>query len=204
MSNLERIRELAALRACGALDGADAEEFDLLLADPTSGAQTELAACSDALMLAASSSLAVTPPSALRERLLAALPAQGAKVVPSPVSTPELSPFVFLKNSGDTGWQPLPVQGAYVKLLHMDSERGYAVVLGKLDPGTHYPAHTHHGPEQIYVLTGDLCIEGNVLGPGDFHHAGAFTSHGVNSSRTGCTILVVLTTADLQAQWALA
>jgi len=98
--------------------------------------------------------------------------------------------------SEDTGWKPLPIPGAFIKLLSLERARGYAVLLGKLDPGARYPAHINAGPEDIYILTGDLHVGDQVLGPGDFHHADAGSTHKENHSVEGCTLLAVLTTDD--------
>jgi anti-sigma factor ChrR (cupin superfamily) len=107
----------------------------------------------------------------------------------------------FLEGS-DTGWKALPIPGAFLKLLSLQPDRGYAVLLGKLLPGTRYPAHTNVGPEDFYILTGDLHVDGRRLGPGDFHHAEAGSVHGENYSVEGCTLLAVLTTADPLVEFA--
>lgn len=117
-------------------------------------------------------------------------------------STVEADGFSFLSTHHIQDWQALPVAGAYVKMLSMDEERGYAVVMGKLEAGTRYPAHTHIHGEEIYMLTGDLHIGERKLGPGDFHHAAAGTRHDVNWSEEGCTLMAVLSLEDLQAQFA--
>ena len=52
----------------------------------------------------------------------------------------------------------MPIPGASIKLLSLERERGYAVLLGKLEPGSRYPAHVNVGPEDFYILTGDLMI----------------------------------------------
>ncbi len=117
-------------------------------------------------------------------------------------STIEANGFRFLSTQNIQDWQPLPVAGAFVKMLSMDQERGYAVVMGKLEAGTRYPAHTHIHGEEIYMLTGDLHIGERRLGPGDFHHAAAGTRHDVNWSEDGCTLLAVISLEDLQAQFA--
>lgn len=210
MSSKERFQELAALNAAGALEGTDAAEFNRLRDARDPDLLAEIAAfqlVADGLSLGSGP---VAPPVGLRARLLGRLGSKASASAPAPVSAPveakpaafvpPANPFTFLRNNDDSGWLPLPVKGAYVKPLHIETERGYAVVLGKLDPGTHYPAHSHLGPEQIYMLTGDLHIGDEALGPGDFHHAGPGTQHGVNHSVNGCTILVVLSLADLQAQ----
>jgi anti-sigma factor ChrR (cupin superfamily) len=94
------------------------------------------------------------------------------------------------------GWKQLPIPGAWIKLLSFEPTRGYAVLLGKLDPGVRYPAHTNAGPEDFYILTGDLHVSGRRLGPGDFHHADAGSEHAENYSLEGCTLLAVLTVDD--------
>ena len=68
-----------------------------------------------------------------------------------------------------------------------------ALLLGKLEPGTRYPAHVNAGPEDFCVLTGDLHVGDQRLGPGDFHHADAGSHHDVNYSIEGCTLMAVLT-----------
>jgi anti-sigma factor ChrR (cupin superfamily) len=88
------------------------------------------------------------------------------------------------------------VPGAWIKLLSLERVRGYAVLLGRLEPGVHYPAHVNAGPEDFYILTGDLHIGDKRLGPGDFHHAERGSRHEVNHSVEGCTLLAVLTIDD--------
>jgi anti-sigma factor ChrR (cupin superfamily) len=104
----------------------------------------------------------------------------------------------------DTGWKALPIPGAFIKLLSLDRDRGYAVLLGKLHPGARYPAHINAGPEDFYILTGDLHVGMQVLGPGDFHHADAGSAHEENHSVEGCTLLAVLTTDDPLVAFAMA
>jgi anti-sigma factor ChrR (cupin superfamily) len=102
----------------------------------------------------------------------------------------------FLEGGDQKGWKQLPVPGAYIKLLSLERERGYAVLLGKLDPGVRYPAHPNTGPEDFYILSGDLVIGGRKLAAGDFHHADKGSHHTENYSVAGCTLLAVLTTDD--------
>ena len=137
-----------------------------------------------------------TPSPALKQKVLARLSAGSL-----PKETP--AGLRFLVGS-DTGWKALPVAGAFIKLLSFEPNRGYAVLLGKLAPGVRYPAHTNAGPEDFYILTGDLHVGDRVLGPGDFHHADAGSLHRENYSVEGCTLLAVLTTDDPLVQLAMA
>ena len=102
------------------------------------------------------------------------------------------------------GWKALPVPGAYLKVLSADRERGYAVLLGRLERGVRYPAHSHQTAEDFLILTGDLTIAGRRLGPGDFHHCDAGTEHPVNYSDEGCTLLAVLSVEHELVKFALA
>jgi len=132
----------------------------------------------------------VSPPPALKQKLFAKIQATAPQI-----SIPPAAGLRFLVAS-DTGWKALPLPGAFIKLLSLQADRGYAVLLGKLEPGVRYPAHTNVGPEDFYILTGDLHVDGRRLGPGDFHHADAGTEHGENYSIDGCTLLAVLTVDD--------
>ncbi|HTL17525.1 MAG TPA: cupin domain-containing protein [Patescibacteria group bacterium] len=132
----------------------------------------------------------VAPPQSLKEKILGRIGNQHTRL---PATTPVGLRFIA---DNETGWKPLPIQGAFIKLLSLQSDRGYAVLLGKLDAGARYPAHINVGPEDFYVLTGDLHIGERRLGPGDFHHADAGSQHQENFSVAGCTLLAVLTTDD--------
>jgi quercetin dioxygenase-like cupin family protein len=113
--------------------------------------------------------------------------------VPLPPVPPGLS---FLEAASESGWKALPLPGAFIKLLSFERERGYAVLLGKIEAGVRYPAHVNAGPEDFYILSGDLVVGNRRLRAGDFHHADRGSQHEVNYSENGCTLLAVLTTDD--------
>ena len=130
---------------------------------------------------------------------------EGRSSQPSTPSAASAPGFLFHGADDAKGWKQLPVlHGAWIKMLSLDRERRYAVLLGKLEPGVRYPAHEHFGSEQIYLLTGDLHIGDRTLRPGDFHHADAGTAHGVNYSVEGCTLLAVLPAEHELVQFAMA
>ncbi len=200
----EQIEELAASYAAGALDGEERRELEQLLADGDPVAVSEVARFGDvAAMIALAQAPDSEPAPAVRDRLLNQIrgknPASksAAKIIMPPM--PGFK-FVFGEEKGE--WVQLPVPGASVKLLSMDQERGYAVVMGKLEAGASYPPHTHIHAEQVFVLSGDLNIGQQRMEAGDFHQADAGTTHDVNYSETGCTILAVISLPDLQAQMA--
>lgn len=186
--NLERFKELAAGFAVGALEGAEAAEFRTLLHAASAEDRREAAQIIDAAGLIALSLPRENPSPSLKGKIM-------ARIKP-PQATPEL--FEFVRGGEDSGWHALKVPGAFVKVLSIQKERGYAVLLGKLDPGTSYPAHHHLGAEQLFILEGDLNIGGVTLQAGDFHNAKAGSNHGVNSSAQGCKIMAIVSIDDLQ------
>jgi anti-sigma factor ChrR (cupin superfamily) len=109
----------------------------------------------------------------------------------------------FLPGADQSDWKPLPVPGTAIKLLSLERDRGYAVLLGKLEPGARYPAHVNSGPEDFYILTGDLVVGDRKLVAGDFHHADRGSRHEENYSLEGCTLIAVLTTDDPLVAFAL-
>ncbi len=208
--NSEELTELAALYSIGALDGEDLERFERLLERGDANAKAELESFQEvADVMGSGMAPAQGPTSNLKERILGRIEATGQEedeVSDSDDETAKPSEslqegFTFLRAAEHQPWISLPVSGAYVKPLSMNRERGYAVVMGKLDPGASYPAHNHRQAEDVFVLSGDLHIGDVRLEAGDFHHADAGTRHEVNYSQNGCVILVVLSQEDLVAQF---
>jgi hypothetical protein len=137
-----------------------------------------------------------TPPPGLKAKVLQKIQAHQASSSASAQSTAIPPGLHFVGGDESLGWKQLPIRGAWIKFLSFEPQRGYAVLLGKLEPGVRYPAHTNAGPEDFYILTGDLHVGERALSPGDFHHADAGSLHGENYSVAGCTLLAVLTTDD--------
>ena len=134
------------------------------------------------------------PPRQLKDKILDRV-TQAKKASPLPLPT-AVSGLRFIESASETGWKALPVPGAFIKLLSFEKERGYAVLLGKIEAGVRYPAHVNAGPEDFYILSGDLVVGNRRLVAGDFHHADKGSQHEVNYSENGCTLLAVLTTDD--------
>ena len=203
--NRENLQELAALHAVGALEGEEAREFYRLLgesAEARAEADT-FAAVTEALATRVPS--LAQPSAGLKMRILQLaersknrrqLEAQLRQLTPRAEAG-----FSYLAATTTAGWIPLPVPGAYVKLLSFDDSTGYATALGKLEAGASYPAHNHQCAEDIFMLSGDLHIGDKVIGPMDFHHAEAGTRHEVNWSERGCVLLAVLSKEDLLQQF---
>ncbi len=203
--NNESRAELAAAAALGALDGPDAQKLaELQKADAE--VRREIASYSSVIEgLAKSVPAGAGPSPELKSRILQ----QAEKIKTRSAAAARIKQllpagnalgFSFLRAASGTGWLPLPVPGASVKMLSFDDSTGYAVVLGKLEAGARYPSHTHKQSEDIFMISGDLHIGEEVIRAGDFHHAAAGSTHGVNWSEGGCVLLAVLSKEDLMAQ----
>ena len=200
---LENLEELAALNAVGALDGKDSDHLQGLAlgADPVVASEVARFNNVAALLLASLSDLRPPAPE-MKERILRQVEQGNTSQRSHNLREIALAQgFSLIRGEEASGWRKLSVPGAFVKLLSLDQTRGYAVVLGKLDAGARYPAHQHSGPEEVYVLSGDLNMGGLLLRAGDFHHADAGTRHGENFSENGCTILAVISNLDVLTQF---
>jgi hypothetical protein len=133
------------------------------------------------------------PPPQLKARIFEQIAPAKKNLPPLATALPGLH---FQEAASESGWKALPVPGAFIKLLSFEPQRGYAVLLGKIEAGVRYPAHINAGPEDFYILSGDLVVGNRRLVAGDFHHADKGSQHDVNYSEQGCTLLAVLTTDD--------
>jgi anti-sigma factor ChrR (cupin superfamily) len=200
----EQQQEQASLYALGALPDAQQAAFERELRDNAELRQLvhELQRTTD--LLALSSPAQPLPPN-LRDKVLQRIAAAGPGEQAAKKTLPPMIPSLsFLDAPASRDWKPLPIPGTYIKLLSLEKERGYAVLMGKLDPGARYPAHVNAGPEDFYILTGDLHIGNRRLGAGDFHHADGGSQHEENYSVGGCTLIAVLTTDDPLVAFAMA
>jgi len=91
-------------------------------------------------------------------------------------------------------WQAV-APGIQCKLLATEPER--VSMLVRLAPGTHYPAHSHAGIEELHLLDGELWIEERKLYPGDYNRAEPGTSDKLVWSETGCTCLLITSPDDV-------
>ena len=187
----EQQQEQASLYALGTMSEAEAQAFESELRGHAELAELVRNFQQAANLLALSRS--ATPPAGLKQKVLAQIDERRAQ---TDTTFTALAGLKFLEHAERHDWKPLPIPGTFIKLLSLEKERGYAVLLGKLDPGARYPAHINSGAEDFFVLTGDLVIGDRKLRAGDFHHADGGSQHPDNYSVGGCTLLAVLTVDD--------
>lgn len=196
----EQFEEQASLYVLGALTPAEQDAFENRLRED--GELRDLVLKLQRMAgLMARSVKQTAPPPHLKSKILSQI--VPAKQIPAVPPIPEIPGLRFHEAAGESGWKALPLPGAFIKLLSIEKERGYAVLLGKIEAGVRYPAHVNAGPEDFYILSGDLVVGNRRLGAGDFHHADKGSQHEVNYSEHGCTLLAVLTTDDPLVAFAL-
>jgi anti-sigma factor ChrR (cupin superfamily) len=200
----EQQQEQASLYVAGALTPGEREAFEAELRGNPSlrDLVRRFERAADLLVQAIPP---VAPPPGVKEKVLQRIDQKEEAPAKTSMNIPAmLAGHRFLTADNQTGWKQLPIPGAWIKLLSLERERGYAVLMGKLEPGVRYPAHTNAGPEDFFILTGDLHIGERKLQAGDFHHADAGSLHEENHSVEGCTLLAVLTTDDPLVAFAMA
>ena len=198
--NSEQIEEWAALEAVGALEGESREAFHAYLAQADAAQKAEISDFNDLVGLLAKASFAQCPPppelkGKVMQRICSVASGESPKQPEAAKPDNNSQTFSFIrKNEGE--WKSLPVKGARAKELVVDPRRGYTLMLMELDAGVEYPGHHHSGPEDCFVLSGDLHAEGEVLYAGDFHHAEGGSDHGISFTENGCQLLLVVQTQD--------
>jgi anti-sigma factor ChrR (cupin superfamily) len=174
--------DLVALDALGQLDAA---EERLMHALAPTGDPRAVADSADALSLLARALTRVSPPPGVKSGVLAQIAAQDdAAALPNTM------------RASEGVWRRLPYAGVSAKELSVEPSRGLVTMLLRMRPGSSFPAHEHHGPEECFVVEGNVRVGALQLSAGDFHHADAGTQHGEIVSETGCTLLLVVDAAD--------
>ena len=106
--------------------------------------------------------------------------------------TPPIEPLEsekFAIRSGDLQWQPHRIEGVECALLFLDSVNRMRSMLVKAAAGVVYPIHQHRGIEEIYMLEGELEIDGQTYLAGDYIRSDPNSIH-APSTNTGCMFLI--------------
>ena len=177
------LQALALADAIGALDPDERRDLEARLAALPPHLRAEVAALYDASVEIAASVPDETPSPHVREALLARIAAPANHTITAAEGT----------------WVESAVRGVRMKILAIDRARDRVTMLLKGEPGARYPAHRHSGPEECYVISGSLNIEGRILRAGDFHHAEGDSDHGEAWSDEGMEVLLVASASDYGA-----
>ncbi|MDT5271915.1 MAG: hypothetical protein QOH49_4101 [Acidobacteriota bacterium] len=153
----------AALYALGALEGAEAREFEEHVAAGCEACAAELRefeAVAGDLGLAAPEA---EPPAGVRARLLSLVSEGGGE------SGAGIAPGFLVLRAGEGRWRPTDDAGVSFKLLFSDRERGTVTTLMRMEPGSRIRSHRHLGVEQCLVLEGDVRSGAIGMKAGDFN-----------------------------------
>jgi len=93
-------------------------------------------------------------------------------------------------------WEAAAIAGVLSKSLFVDTERKCSTSLVRMEPRTIYPSHRHNDIEEVFVLEGDLTIEGVHMMPGDFCRSEPGSIHGATSTESGALLLVFASQQD--------
>ena len=176
--------ELVSLYALGVLDSEDALRFEEHLRGGCENCEAELRSFGD-LTADLASLTASEPPARLRERLLA----QVRRAPRVPGTLLEQS-GLLISRSAEIAWQSMAA-GIQIKPLYMDTARKYNTCLVQMEPGAHYPSHRHRDIEELFMLSGELHVEGQVMRAGDYCRADSETIHGETFTNSGALFLLM-------------
>ena len=182
--SLIRVHELVSSYALKALDSSEKAIFEEHLRQGCSACEADLRAFTQ-VADGIGKSVPANPPTQLRERLRSRL-SRSSRV-----------PGVLLHQSGllisrsdELSWLTMAPGIAY-KPLYEDSARKYNTALVRMEPGSRYPSHRHSEIEELFLLSGDLHVEGQIMHPGDYCRADSGTIHGETFTDSGCVFLLL-------------
>src|ERR1700677_3553217 len=185
----DEIAESAALYALGVLSESERSALDQHLEEGCFICQSEISHFGNLLALWAQQT-PLSPPSSLRQKILEII--REKPTSPANTHTP-----VLLNKSGLTvvrttemEWKPGPTPGLWIKVLFDDAEHDMTTTLVRVGPGARYPSHRHKNVEELFILEGELQVEGIELAVGDFCLSQPNTVHQGSYSKSGCLLVV--------------
>ncbi len=186
--------ELAALYVLGCLPEAERAEFESHLKEGCLVCDAEVSGFgSDFAALAEASSADI--PSDMRERftVLAKNTRQAHSFTHGIVFN--ASGLLVLRTEA-MDWQAGTAPGMRAKILFVDKPGQRITSLVSMEPGAHYAQHRHHGPEELFLLSGDLIVEGQRVEGGDYCRSEPGSIHGESHTESGCLFILVASQLD--------
>ncbi len=169
------LEALVLADAVGALDPDERVQLHARLEGLTPQQRSEVARLYDTATAVAASVPPLEPPAHVRDRVLAAA----------------RKPSRYTVWAADGAWIETGLPGIRAKVLAVDKPRSLVTLLIRAEPGAVYPSHKHHGPEECYVISGSVVIDGLVLRAGDFHHADEDSDHGEITTTEGAEVIII-------------
>lgn len=201
--------------ALGALDRDEHEQFVRHRTEGCDRCEAELHRLRAGLVEIGTALTPVDPPPAIKEAVLSAIRNAPNEDVEAPedrtASNPEeLQPWrawtgnrtdqsagFFFRSGADGDWEPTGVDGIMVRPLFVDRENDRMTALFRMAPGSSYVPHIHASYEECFVLEGELQVgETLVMQAGDYQRAEPGSQHPVQSTESGCLLLVSSSLSD--------
>jgi putative transcriptional regulator len=174
------LEALALADAIGALDVDEQRLLHARVAALPADLQAQVTRLYDTVLTVGAAAPVLEPPPHVRLQLLTQIAA----------------PSRFTVTADEAEWKESGLSGLTMRILAVDRVRGTVTMLIRGEAGAVYPAHRHTGPEECYIISGTVVVDGRTLGPGDFHHADADSDHGELVTPTGAEVLIVGAIAD--------
>ena len=184
----DEVLELAAQYALGALPPVEADSFEAHLAEGCGVCAEEVEAFAAVAGRLGYAATAERPRPEVRARLLARMRGETGTEAAQPVWT--------IVRASEGTWEGAGMEGVTLRRLFRDQATGRYSVLGRLAAGASYPSHRHADTEELFVLDGDLVVEGQVLRAGDYCAAMPGTVHDRSYSAGGCTFFLSASERD--------
>jgi quercetin dioxygenase-like cupin family protein len=180
----DAVHELAALYALDALDAGEKTQFEDHLRAGCESCAAEVRSLHD-VGIAIGASVPIDPPATLRERLMSRV----ARTPRRPGIAYDESGLLIAR-SEEISWKTL-APGISYKPLYRDKARNSDTMLIRMDAGARLPSHRHAQVEELFLLSGDLHVEDQVMHAGDYCRANLGSVHDQSYSETGCLFLLM-------------
>lgn len=196
----DEICRTAALYALDALSPDERRVFQQHLLDGCPRCEEELRELEQVSRELAFDASPAAPPAAVRERLIELLREPLSNETRRHEDNPNAVLFaqdgLLISRSPAMKWVPAPLPGVSSKVLFHDAGRNYTTQLVRMDPATTYPSHHHREVEELYLLEGDLEVEGLRMRPGDYCRAEPGSIHATVRTSAGALFLVLSSQND--------
>jgi anti-sigma factor ChrR (cupin superfamily) len=182
----DQMKDRALLYALGTLTQNEARAFEDHLDDGCYDCKAELRASERLTGSLAFEVTEIEPPARVFERVVGFITKEKR---PSPVAHNAPGRLTTVRKDEGQWFESSP--GVLVKRLFENPETGTFTSLVKMLPGATGTLHCHPGIEECLILEGDFHVAGSVLGPGDYHLAGAASVHDKPYSIGGTLLLII-------------
>jgi len=168
--------EATALRALGILGGESLVRLMDRLRDGDAALEDDLSEMERAATLLALTAPAAAAPPELRRRVLSRIAADG----------------YYSLRERESEWEPAGFPGTYLRRLFIDSRKGEETRLVRLMPSAPPGALAELAGASLYVISGDLNVDGERLEIGDYFYAAGAAPLGRTDQ--GCVLFTTLAT----------